>query len=382
MAIFTPESGSQFLAHPTFHVDLVEPNQQVTAAISKKIINGYSGIYNFRHHFWVTKGSRLYGPMPRLTLNHYQDLKEDFNRASTSSNRADFRLLCELLRKPRSSAGLRIFNSIRWFHAANNKANEPMTAIIMLAIAFETLMRLPSESKSAHLIDAISLLLGRIRRIDIWASQFYKARSQIVHEGFTQELRYIATDSPKNNNGQRYQSLLSYGRKIFQLCIGTILTGAELSELAGLEETLITNQERFQKVCKILKDTESQIGDRVARIKPIIEAIEEFQVVPEENLQLETMFGALRLVAKTQLEIDNTLSQDLRDRLKQISNAKRSKTHLQELEALKNLQDFLSAGSSTKTNDFTETVRSLVRTVWNYVFYNYYLLKNVRAKSK
>jgi hypothetical protein len=52
-----------------------------------------------------------------------------------------------------------------------------------LAVAFETLLRLPEFSKTDRLVDAISLLLGRTERLDEWAEQFYAARSQVVHEG-------------------------------------------------------------------------------------------------------------------------------------------------------------------------------------------------------
>jgi hypothetical protein len=38
---------------------------------------GYTGLYNFRHHFWVAKGSRVYPPVPQISLNMAQSLAAD-----------------------------------------------------------------------------------------------------------------------------------------------------------------------------------------------------------------------------------------------------------------------------------------------------------------
>ncbi len=130
--------------------------------------------------------------------------------------------------------------------------------LVITTIAFEALLSLPIDEKTNRLTDAIPLLLGRTPRLDIWVRQFYNARSSIIHEGHTRQLRFVATDSKKISEEPLYRSLPSYGRQIFQLCLGTLLTGAELAESAGLEEQLITNQERFEKICMILKDEKTR----------------------------------------------------------------------------------------------------------------------------
>ena len=39
--------------------------------------------------------------------------------------------------------------------------------------------------------------------------------------------------------------------RFFQLCVGTVLFRAQLAEQVNLEEKFITNQQRFELVCKI-----------------------------------------------------------------------------------------------------------------------------------
>jgi hypothetical protein len=372
MAIFTPGRVSVYLLRPDFHVDAVEPLSDLVAD-HRNEVEGYVGLYNFRHYFWVAKGSRLYGPKPHLTLNHSQDLGFDFDRMMAA--RADYRLLSELLHKPDTQTSLRVFTAVRWFNAANNEANDHVAAIVNLSIAFEALLSLPADEKTDRLTDAISLLLGRIPRLDIWARQFYDARSRIVHEGHAQQLRFVAKDSRKGSEGPLYQSLLSYGRQVFQLCLGTLLVGAELADRAGLAETLVTNQERFQKICKLLADQETPTSERLERIAPLVSAMQQYRFVPENNLQMETMIGAVRLAAKAFLEQNETISQELQEHLERLITAKRTADHLQELDALQALDSILHNQYVLAETIGGQAVRDLVEVVWGYVFTHYFWLK-------
>ena len=372
MAIFTPCQVSMCLVRPDFHVDAVESASGLAADLRGKV-EGFAGLYNFRHPFWAAKGSRLYGPKPHLTLNHSQDLSSDFDRMAME--RADYRLLSELLCKPDTQTSSRIFTAIRWFNAANNEANDDAAAIVNLSIAFEALLCLPADEKTTRLTDAISLLLGRTPRLDIWARQFYDARSKIVHEGRAQQLRFIATDSQKVSEGPLYQSLLSYGRQVFQLCLGTLLAGAELAEKAGLEDTLVTNQERFQKICAVLSDKTILADERLGRIASLVSAAQQYRFVPESNLQQETMIGAVRLAAKVLLEQNEIISQELKESLERLTTAKRTDDHFQELDALQALDSILRNKPMSAEMVNSQVVRELVEIVWEYLFMHYFWLK-------
>jgi hypothetical protein len=371
MAILTPSKVSIYLVRPDFHVDVIGPASGLGADEHGQV-DGYAGLYNFRHYFWAAKGSRLYGPRPHITLNHSQSLCIDLARFI--QGRTDYRLLIKLLEKPDTSSSLRIFTALRWFNEANKEANEQSAAIVNLSIAFEALLSLPIDEKTDRLTDAISLLLGRIPRLDIWARQFYDARSQIVHEGDTQRLRFVPAGSQKKNESPMYQSLISYGRQIFQLCLGTLLTGIELAENAGLEDKLITNQERFQKICMVLSDESIGARERLERTVPIVAAIRQYRYVPETGLQIEAMLGATRSAAKTLLEENEVASDELREQLRRFSTAERTNAHFWELDALRGLHDIFQ-NKSTVEMECSEPVRDLVDVVWNYVFMHYFWIK-------
>lgn len=372
MAIFTPCRVPVGLVRPDFHVEVVEPASDL-GADNQGDVQGYAGLYNFRHHFWVTKGSRLYGPKPHLTLNHSQDLSVDLDRAAEA--RSDYRLLNELLRKPNTRTSSRIFTAVQWFNAANDEANDDAAAIVNLSIAFEALLSLPRDEKTDRLTDSISLLLGRIPRLDVWARQFYDARSQIVHEGHAQQLRFVVTDSQRGKEGPLYQSLLSYGRRVFQLCLGTLLSGAELAENAGLEETLVTNQERFQKICQVLADKTIGPRERLERMAPIVAAIQQYRSVPESGLRLDTMIGATRLATETLSEHDETISQEVKEHIERLTTAKRTDDHLEELDALRALDSVLTNKPIPTETSSGAAVRDLVEVVWGYAFMHYFWIK-------
>jgi len=378
MALFTPGNVSVFLVRPDFHVDAVQLIPELVPD-QRHEVPGYVGLYNFRHPFWVVTGSRLYGPIPRMTLNHSQDLSYDLDRSAMT--RTDYRLLSELLRKPPTEMSSRIFTAVQWFNAANKEANDDAEGILNLSIAFEALLGLPVSEKTERFTDAISLLLGRTPRLDIWARQFYDARSQVVHEGRAQRLRFAATDSRKSSEGYLYQSLVSYGRRVFQLCLGTLLAGAELAEDAGLAETLITNEERFQKVCRLLADKATPAMDRLEQADPIISVIEQYRYVREDNLQIETMLSAVRHGAESLLESGETISQELREHLENLIAVKRTKDHLERLDALQALDKVMENGTVFTGSTGEKIVEHIVKVVWGYVFMHHHWLKK-EAKPK
>src|SRR5207249_2514187 len=76
LAIFSPEPVTIFLVRPDHHVESVAPNATLTPDRWHRV-PGYQGRYNFRHPFWVVKGSRLYPPVPHIGLNISQDLAHD-----------------------------------------------------------------------------------------------------------------------------------------------------------------------------------------------------------------------------------------------------------------------------------------------------------------
>lgn len=380
LTIFTPQKVSIYLVRPEHHVDAIGSDNQLTPD-DRHEVPGYAGLYNFKHPFWVIKGSRVYGPIPQLTLNISQDLSLDLDYRHTG--RPDYDLLPQLLPKAPTAISARILTAVRWFNGANTRANDAAAAIVSLAIAFETLLSLPEMEKTERLTDAISLLLGRTARLDIWARQFYQARSAIVHEGRAGQLRFVATDDARNVKGKpMYHSLLSYGRQVFQLCVATLLVGAQLAERAGLEEKLVTNQERFERLCKIFDDQSISHIERLQQSAATVAAIERHWLVWESDLQIETMLAASRKAAEATLQGDLGLKAELKEQLQQCVTAKKTPDHYEQLDALQALhQVFPNLQTQLEPDDPGAAALRLLEIVWRCSYLHYAWLTQHRKRA-
>ena len=83
-----------------------------------------------------------------------------------------------------------------------------------------------------------------------------------------------------------------------------------MAERVGMEDKLVTNEERFQGICKVLADETIDRSERLNRIIPVVTAIEEYRFVSESGLPLTTMISAVKLTCKTLLEQNKCLPQD------------------------------------------------------------------------
>jgi hypothetical protein len=310
--------------------------------------------------------------LPRPILNISQDLNQDLNRVGDDP---PYRLLFQLIEKPSSAAAVRVLAALRWYNSAHRESTDEFAAIVHLAIAFEALLGLPQSEKTERLVDSISLLLGRLPRLDAWARQFYEARSRIVHEGFVEDPRFVATSETRKEEGQRYQSLFSYGTQVFRLCLRTSLVGLELSEDAGLEDRLVTNQERFTKLCALFTDSSVDALDRLRTADQHVTSIERFCFVAETGLRLETMISAVRHGVRALLESQLPLDPAIAAAYRTIAKSNKSAA-LVELERVRKLNELLP---DTVRPDAGDVVRRLVKTVWGIVFMHYYWLKKQEA---
>lgn len=375
MIILSPGHIPYSLVYPDHHVENISPDYIQKKDARGEII-GFSGLLDFKHFFWVSKGSRIYGPKPHISLNIAQDLEHDIS--TCIKLRCDYGLLYNSLTQPKTKTSERFFTALKWFNSANYSSNTNSAALVDLSIAFEALLNLPANEKTDRLIDAISMLLGRISRLDIWVKQFYEARSRIVHEGNSEQNRFIATDSRKKDVGNQYQSLLSYGRQIFQLCLGTLLTGLDLSISSKLEEKFITNEERFSAICNILGNEEISIEERFKNIFSILRAIEHYRYIPESDLKIFTMINVASIAANTILKNMPDLPSDFTNLLT-VFYGKRSENFIIELETISRITEMLGSNRRDLTNDVIESFSDLIKIIWDYVFMHYFWLKE---KSK
>jgi hypothetical protein len=376
LVLLTPGNVTEFLVG-THGISDDGTQRLPRAGDSRHELRGYSGLYNFRHHFWVAPGSRIYGPAPHMILNLSQDLADDIERASAH---AHHRALLRRIQRETTAAFTRVLTALEWFNSANAAGADDSTAIVHLAIAFETLLALPQSEKPDRIVDSISLLLGRVPRLDAWASQFYNARSVIVHEGAPRTLHFVLNDSRRNTDATSYQSLLAYGRQIFRLCVATLVTGAELAEASGLAERFVPNHERFAQLCKLLADSTVAGRERLAKAEPLVEGIEHFRFVADEGLRLEAMLGATRLAATCLLESVSVEDDGLREALEAVRVATKPDP-FDEMGAVQRLHETLQKRSGHQSGSELEIVARLVEAVWGYVFMHYFWLQRQKQSA-
>jgi hypothetical protein len=375
LAIFSPEPVPIFLVRPEHHVEATAVNSLPTPDQWHRV-PGYAGLYNFRYAFWVARGSRLYPPVPCIGLNISQDLAHDLDMFFRSPRH---HLLPELLRQPETETAERFLRALKWHNRANTLANDNDSAIIDLAVAFETLLALPENAKTERFVDAVSLLLGRVPRLDLWAEQFYNARSDVAHEGRTERLRFVPAKRKDPADAPLYYSLLAYGREIFRLCIGTLLFGAQLGEQAGLRDKLVTNQERFEAISKTLDDSNLEVVARFAAIGETVALLSKFRFVGETGLRIETLIGAVQRAAKNLLQCTDSLEPAFKERLQNLIGAQRSPDCYEALAALEALND-LRIVEPTDPQSPQAVTRRLANLVWDYTGMEYYSLKKQRDK--
>ena len=375
IAVLTPNRVPAALVRLPFNV--VDVHDHVSAQSDETgFLDGYDGLLGLRHPFWVIPGSRIYGTTPRPTLNLSQDLASDVERARGA--RPDRRLLLELLkeRDRGGKIGHRVFTAIRWFNRANSEHRDEPESFICLSVAFETLLRLPHDAKTSRIIDAIALLLGRAPRLDDWATQFYDARSRAVHEGNAGQAAFVPkSTSDKQERATTYQSLMAYGREVFQLCLGTVLTGASLSSHADLEAKLVANSERFETACRVLNDDSLPIAVRLEQLEPLARAINRYRYVPDTGLSRPMMLGACRAAATVTLRSTGEIDDRLRDALTALAEAPRTDDHLVQLQALHALVNHLEELQDKPAAGVPYAVITLLEDTWHYSFPYYFSTK-------
>jgi hypothetical protein len=372
LLVFTPDRVSVFLTRPEHHTESVTPHYG-PAPDANHYVRGYNGLSNFRHAFWVEPGSRLYGPKPHMILNISQDLLADLEERLPG--RPDYHLLLDLLEKPDTPTSQRIYAALQWYNAANEDALAQGQALLNLAIAFETLLRLPEPSKKERLVDAISLLLGRVERIEDWADQFYAARSQVAHEGRLTDCYFYAPGGKKQKNiSDLFGSLMLYGRQIFQLCVGTVLVGVDLAIRADLQERFVTNNERYQKICDILQAERGTPSERLLALEPTLRAIQRYRFVTSA-VSTGPAITAVRKSATTLAACGQSLSQELAEPIAACAESNRQQGELKELEVIEHLYGAFEKLDLSALSPEARIVRDVVHVIWLSLFQRYYWMK-------
>lgn|GEM_PF-1518955 len=333
------EHATLFLLSPSRFVEsLARPFRRPGSSEDhQEFVDGFEGTCNLRHYIWVVPDSRLYPPIPRLRVGGRQDMAYDFESILAESPEL-WTLLRALTDEP-SELSQRVLAAVRWFNRGCSLNAEDEPALLSLAIAFETLLALPEgESTSERFREAVLTLLGRYPKLDDWLMQFYRARSGIVHSGRARFLRYLTGGKKKEGLSQEYLSFLSYGRVVFRLCVSALLFTSARVEAAGLAEKLVTNQQRFEEICRLLNDESVAPIERFAAARARIVAVTDHRWAYETGMRLETLVGVVKAASRALLGSGIELNAEVTKTLRATADAIRSEDHLDELTAIHDLE--------------------------------------------
>ena len=373
LLVLTPSRVSRFLIQSEHHTILDEP---IPIAWDNDLAPGYDGMLNFMEHFWAVKGSRVYPPVPHITLNISQDLAADcgeFLRGGTGYE------LARLVTDDARHIGERLFIALKWYNATNRAEVSESEALVNLAIAFESLLDLPSSEKTDRFVDSVSLLLGRVPRLTDWVRQFYDARSRVAHEGKLSQARFTIPRPGKQSEHLFYHPLLVFGREIFRLCVAAITHGAYLAESRDIAAKLKTNSERFEELCRLLDEGPMSDAKRAIEIRRLVGEINRYRFVGESGLSVTVIVGAVQRAVKGLMNLQIPLTRLEQTELSKFASVN-TKNELAALEALSELHSRPPSQQTTQIPEPELTVWQLVDIAWMYTFQNYFRLKKIEEE--
>jgi hypothetical protein len=375
LLLLTPGRVTRFLVEPEHHTILDSP---LGIEWEGDHAPGYDGLLNFVEPFWVVKGARIYPPVPHITLNISQDLAADCRQFLENGSGYE---LVRLLSNDQRHIGERIFTAVGWYNATNRAGVSEGEALINLAIAFESLLDLPSGEKTERFVDSVSLLLGRVPRLKDWVRQFYDARSRVAHEGKLSQGRFLIQPPGKSSQHLVYHPLLVFGREIFRLCVTAITHGAYLAETRDIAAKLKTNSERFEELCRVLDAGPMSDVKQELEIRRLVSEINRYRFVGESGLSVAVIIGAVQRAVKSLMDLQIPLSRMDETRLSKfvVLGTK------DELVALEALSEIHSHPLPTQRSEIAEPERlvwSLVEVAWMYTVQTYFHLKRKHEERR
>jgi hypothetical protein len=169
--------------------------------------------------------------------------------------------------------------------------------------------------------------------------------------------------------------------RIFRLCLSTLLVGADLAQQAGLEDLLITNEQRFERVCRALSDSSVNARERLDGVQSIVDALEHHRFLGEAGLRLDTMVNAVRLAAQAWLDSAEHESSNVSVAMTSGVSAMQSTDPLTRLSAIERLEKLSFVTGDQQSDERLRIVQKLSKTVWSYVFSHYFWLLRERESS-
>jgi hypothetical protein len=355
---------------------------------SRDRIDGYEGQLDSRASFVVRRCSRILPPVTGIWLNIAQDLGIDLNHRFSHSQL--YSTIMDYFQETTQEEELRkrVLTALLWYNRSTSIGTDESVALVNLAIAFESLLGLEAGSElTKRFKEAVSLIVGPVSRLDSWLHQFYATRSQIVHEGQSQSLKFIATDDPKKPREavkQEYRSLVSYGWQMFRACATGILAGAQAAREMRLASVLVTNQQRLERICQQLTKKEGTPSGRMLATRQDVNDVAAYRFVQEDGLTVNQLIGTAKLMVQQYLDCSPEEPPGQLVRMREFSTVD-SNDYQIALSLLRDIHEGFGSQDALLTPSETtlrSIVSSLVDSVWGYTFIFYFHLENHQRKRE
>jgi hypothetical protein len=319
---------------------------------------GYTGTRNQTILLWVAKGSRIFPVIPHIVLNYSQDLSLNLQMLfSHPWNWALGYLYFNPYEYP-LDLRRRVFVSLNWYMRSCRDSLDQSEALVHLAIALESLLHLRSgKGVTDRFKDAVLTLLGPVPGLDNWLNQFYDARSKAVHEGVPSDLMFYP-DPKKKNKGHR--PLLEYGRRIFRLCLASVLAGATHVRISRLDALFVPNAERVAKICESL--TQKVPADkRLLSIGQNVDDLSDYgyDLVDPDVVSVDSIVGAVKLALAAYKEAVPTITEPLKEVIDNIVTTSGEST-VALLEQIEGCVRQLRSGNATDQGPSAQLTRIMI----------------------
>lgn len=171
-------------------------------------------------------------------------------------------------------------------------------------------------------------LLGPVPRLENWVDQFYTARSDAVHEGVPSDFMFypLLKESPKSTKGKKketpknkqdsdempHRSLLVYGRRIFRLCVSSVLAGALQARISRLDALFVRNAERIEETRKLL--TEGPTDKRILNIEQLVNELNDHtnDLVDPDAVAVKDVVWITKLALQSAKDAVPTISEPIK----------------------------------------------------------------------
>jgi hypothetical protein len=168
------------------------------------------------------------------------------------------------------------------------------------------------------------------------------------------------------------------GRTIFQLCMATLLRGMALSDEAHLSEKLVSNPDRYTRICARLSENEADPAQGLAAIAPIVRQIGRHRHVQSTPIDIDLMLGALRRAAAAALSCEPQPGAPIEEALRRCATPTSATDLFGRLDSVRQLADALEAADTAALSAHERVLQLLAAEVWHQTFMTYFALKRER----